>query len=366
MTGGAQSVATGGRPALEDLGFQTKEQLRARHYELSAEDDVLYWFSSSGSTGDPVVYPWTAADQRVADQTVRRAHAGLEPMPGATAFVIAPTGLPGMWHHMDRQLHNLGLTTAFPGLAPGGILHLMERLQPRLLMSLPLVLSRLGEVHARTGGRPLRDGLLFAGGDVLSKARRGRIESLWGLPLKNFYGLSEVFGPLTSASDSDGVLTWQAEEVFVEILDPLTFRPVEPGETGVAVLTTSWIRPASLVRYWTGDCFRLVGWSAPGRPRFEMRGREQVRLPGLKPAWFPVDIDDALLSDTAVGNEWVLTARPGGMLLTVEASGALDTLDPLTVAGVARMFDGPLDWLAVAPGTLDRSIPKLAVAGLPV
>jgi phenylacetate-CoA ligase len=352
-----------GTPSWQNLEFQTKEDLRNRRYDLSAWTDVLYWFSSSGSTGDPVVYPWTEADQRIADATVRKAHSGLDPMLGATGFVIAPTGLPGMWYHMDRQLHSLGLTTVFPGVAPEGILNLMERLKPRLLISLPLVLGRLGELCAMAGRQPLSGSLLFAGGDVLSPARRRRIEALWGLPLKNFYGLSEIFGPLASEADDPSVLAWQAEEAFVEILDPITRQPVAPGETGVAVITTLWDRPASLVRYWTGDCFRLLGWLAPGRPCFEMRGRELVRLPSLKPDRFPVDVDEALLSDPAAGNEWTLADGSRELLLTIEAAARLDALDPRTLTKVEEMFELPIRWQAAPPGTLDRSIPKLAVSG---
>ena len=354
-----------GQSAWQDLGFQTKEDLRSRRYDLSAWPDVLYWFSSSGSTGDPVIYPWTAADQKIADAAVRKVHAGLDPMRGATGFVIAPTGLPGMWYHMDRQLHSLGLATVFPGVgSPERILELTERLQPRLLISLPMVLSRLGELRVLSGSdrAPLSGGMLFAGGDVLAPARRHRIEALWGASLQNFYGLSEVFGPLAGESDGSDALVWQADEVFVEILDPVTRQPVGPGETGVAVLTTLWDRPASLVRYWTGDCFRLLEWLAPGRPRFAMRGREQVRLPGLKADSFPIDVDQVLLSDPAAANEWTLSAKSGELVLTVETAAGLDGFNKETFEKVGALFELPVRWQAAPPGSLDRSVPKLAVS----
>lgn len=345
----------------QEFGFQTKEHLRTRRYDLEPADDVLYWFSSSGSIGDPVVYPWTAADQQIADRTVAKAHARLPMMRGATGFVIAPTGLPGMWHHMDRQLHQLGLATVFPGIAPDRILSLMATLRPRLLISLPLVLSRLGEAHVMAGGPRFEDGVLFAGGDVLSPARRGRIEGLWRAPLRNFYGLSEVFGPLAGESEEGDGLEWNADEVQIEILDPRTLRQVQPGETGIAVLTTMWKRPASLERYWTGDCFRLLRWSSPGHPVFEMRGREQVRLPGLKTECFPVEVDDALLSDPAAGNEWRITEQTEELLLSLETN-ALDAIDRQTVTRVEAMFDRRIRWQAASHGALDRSVPKLAVA----
>jgi phenylacetate-CoA ligase len=342
--------------------FQTKEDLRRRRYDLSAWSDVEHWFSSSGSTGDPVLYPWTAADQKVADATMRRAHADLAPMPGGTGLIIAPTGLPGMWYHMTRQLRSLGLTTALPGVVPHHIFNLIEQLAPRLLISLPLVLSRLGEIHAATGRHRMSGGLLFSGGDVLSPARRRRIETMWGVSLKNFYGLSEVFGPL--ASETDGTFVWQADDVRVEILDPVTAEPVPVGETGIAVLTTLWERPASLTRYWTGDCFRLLEWLAPGRPRFEMRGREAVRLPALNAGWFPVDVDHAVLSDPAAGNEWMVRASDETIVITVESASGVEAFDRQTFTAVREMFEQPVRWETAAPGSLDRSIPKLAVGGL--
>jgi phenylacetate-CoA ligase len=345
----------------ERLEFQTKEDLRRRRYDLSAWNDVEHWFSSSGSTGAPVLYPWTSADQKIADATVLRAHAGLAPMPGATGLVIAPTGLPGMWHHMTRQLRSLGLATALPGTVPEHVFNLIEQLLPRVLISLPLVLSRLGELHARSGRNPMTGGFLFSGGDVLSLARQRRIEAMWGASVKNFYGLSEVFGPLASQQEDSGALAWHAEEVSVEILDPLSAEPVAPGETGVAVLTTLWDRPASLTRYWTGDCFRLLEWLAAGRPLFEMRGRETVRLPALKAEWFPVDVDQAVLSDPAAGNEWTVRATADEVLLIVECASGVEALDPRTLSAVDAMFDCPVRWRATELGSIDRFVPKLAV-----
>jgi phenylacetate-CoA ligase len=231
-------------------------------------------------------------------------------------------------------------------------------------MSLPLVLSRLGEIHAGTGRHLMSDGALFSGGDVLSPARRRRIEAMWGVPLRNFYGLSEVFGPLASEKDDSGTFVWQAEEVRVELLDPVTAEPVSVGQTGIAVLTTLWERPASLTRYWTGDCFRLLEWLAPGRPLFEMRGREKVRLPALKPELFPVDVDQAVLSDPAAGNEWTLRASPDQILLTVESASGVEAFDRQTLSMIGEMFEQPVLWQTATPGSLDRSIPKLAVGSV--
>lgn len=365
QTPGVEEIKTLIRtPAWSKIPFMDKEALRARTYDPAHFPDTLHWFSSSGSTGTPVLYPWTTGDERVADATVKKIHAENKFPSGITAFIIAPTGLPGMWYHMDRQLRGLGLATVFPGVdSPDGILDLIQRLNPRVLISLPLVLSRLGELRAfrAVQGMPV-EAQLFSGGDVLSEARRNRIEQIWGASLKNFYGLSEVFGPLASESESRDALVWQAEEVFVEILDPITRQPVGEGETGVAVITTLWNRPASLVRYWTGDCFRLVRWQSAGCPVFQMRGRQDLHWPGLLPGVFPVDIDEALLADPAAGNEWTARCENEAIVLNVETADGIDSLDQRTRSSIDRKFHLPVHLISAKPGSLDRSTPKLGVS----
>lgn len=307
------------------------------------------------------MYPWTEDDDAVARETLKKIHAQDEKARGATALVIAPTGLPGMWHHMDRQLRGLGYATIFPGVeSVERIFNLIERLRPRLIISLPLVLSRLGEIRAQFSSAQLAAGAtLFSGGDVISESRRARIESMWDAKLKNFYGLSEAFGPLAGELDDRATLAWQADLVRVEILNPATNEAAQEGETGVAVITTLWERPASLVRYWTGDRFRLIRWLDEGRPLFQMRGREQMRLLAPGPGVFAVDVGNIILADPAAGNEWAIKTGSDGAIITVETAATLDAFDHQTLRNLERLFRDPVRLKAVATGALSRGIPKL-------
>lgn len=291
---------------------------------------------------------------------VERAHAQLPTVPPGAGIVIAPVGLPGMWHHMTKQLQQLGLAVVLPGVdSPLAILDLVEQLRPSVLISLPLVLSRLAELSQSRGGASLHpEAQVFTGGDVLSEARRSRLASLWGAPVTDYYGISEVFGPLATRDSDSSTMYWQAPEVAVEIHDHAG-RNVEPGETGVAVISTQWRRPAQLVRYWTGDCFRLIRWIQPGVPAFEMRGREG-RVAGLRAGSFVVDVDEVLLADPAVLNEWKMVQEDtGGFVLQIEATGQIagDTERLLD-----HHFEAPPRIDIVEPGSLDRSLPKLGVA----
>ena len=354
----------------KDLPFLHKEDLRRREYHIVENNHVLHWFSSSGSTAEPVIYPWTVHDEVVACRSLAAVHDLSEKRSQGVGLVIAPTGMPGMWFHMDRQLRYLGLATAFPDVkSADSVLGLIETLSPKVLASLPFIMSRLGELYRlRHPEMSYRPEAIICAGDVLSAARRKKISELWECPVRNFYGLSEIYGPLACDADADGLALcwqdWHTPEVFIEVLDPLTKQPIEPGGTGIAVATTLWDRPASLVRYWTGDIFELQGWLEPGRPRFRICGREAFRLPGAVDGVYPVDLDEVLLSYPAAGNEWGITLQGDEVRITLEANDLEAGVTKDLAEAVQAMFLLHTKVELTAPGSLPRKQVKLG-AGFP-
>lgn len=98
-------------------------------------------------------------------------------------------------------------------------------------------------------------------------AIRKRIETAWGAKLYDHHGMTEV-GPVTyQDNDAPGALRIAAEAFLVEVIDPQTTQPVEPGSEGELVLTTLKRTACPLLRYRTGDLvkqdpddpMRLVG-----------------------------------------------------------------------------------------------------------
>lgn len=84
-------------------------------------------------------------------------------------------------------------------------------------------------------------------------AVRQRIESAWGAKLYDHHGMTEV-GPVTyQDNDHPGALRIAAGAFLVEVIDPQTCRPVEPGSEGELVLTTLMRSACPLLRYRTGD-----------------------------------------------------------------------------------------------------------------
>jgi len=346
--------------------FMTKEHLREMNYKIGSNSDVMHWFSSSGTTGLPVVYPWTYQDEECALRSLKRIHPKEKFSRGGSALIIAPTGLPSMWAHMHRQLSFMGYATVFPGIdSPKRLLNLIPHIKPTLLMSLPLALTRLGELWQFSGGdHSVHPETIFVAGDVLSPARRDRLSSIWNAQVHNFYGISEIFGPLAAETEDPSTFAWQAPEVHVEILDPVTMKPVNEGNTGVAIFTTLWERPAQLIRYWSGDLFKLVSWLAPGQPRFIAKGRQQISLPGIKNGTYPVDIDQILLSDSSLGTEWTAELQSDRVTIFCESTNSIEEVCPQTLQLLENSFSIPVHLQIVSPGYLDRSRQKLGLPNL--
>ena len=90
-------------------------------------------------------------------------------------------------------------------------------------------------------------------------AVRERIESAWGAKLYDHHGMTEV-GPVTYQDNTPGspsVCLRIADGAFlVEVIDPQTTQPVDPGNEGELVLTTLKRTACPLLRYRTGDLVR--------------------------------------------------------------------------------------------------------------
>lgn len=103
-----------------------------------------------------------------------------------------------------------------------------------------------------------------------------RIEALWGCPLQEGYGSTQLVG-FGASTCADGVLgkkggrglmhLFEFETLF-EVLDPATQQPVASGETGELVVTNLAIEGSPVTRFRTGDAARFVSCrdTGSGRP----------------------------------------------------------------------------------------------------
>lgn len=147
---------------------------------------------------------------------------------------------------LDRLAAPLGL----PGKAP----------QITHVSSSASYLSALVEAAEQGGWRPADFGLesIAVGGEVLSDPLRRRAEAVLGAPVTTSYLMTETV-PSGGTPCSQGHLHHTTEFGHLEVLDPQTWEPTQPGDVGTMVHTpyVPYRECTLLLRYATGDLVRL-------------------------------------------------------------------------------------------------------------
>jgi len=300
---------------LTKLPFTTKEELRQSapmdRAFLKDSTGIAFFFSSSGTTGMRTLYPLSRKDIVVFEEVASRIMRRVGIKPGDIALVLSPFGMSAMGYYMTSQYLTVGA-----GVVPLGITSFediakaLKTFPVTAMATLPIVVSRLSEflTYKYKGISFLKHMRQFhLGGDYLSDARRQRIEEYWKADCLNFYGLSEIFGPIAGECPEKDGLHLAADYILTEVIDPETKEPVSDGEVGVAVYTTLWDKGAPLLRFWSDDCVALTYERCRcGRtsPRIYYKGR-LTNSPIIKgKRIFIKDIEETLLSFPELGNEW--------------------------------------------------------------
>lgn len=301
----------------EELPFTWKGDLRdAYPLGLMAvpQEQIIRIHSSSGTTGTPVVIPYTKKD--VDDWAVQfsRCYA----MAGVTAADrVQITPGYGLWTAgigFQAGAERLG-AMAVP-MGPGNTekqLQMMIDLHTTVLCATSSYALLLAEEIARRGLKDqisLKKGII--GSERWGEKMRRRISQELGIQLYDIYGLTEIYGPGIgiSCGENSGIHYWD-DYVYIEIVDPVTGKVLPDGEIGEIVITTLQKEGAPLLRYRTHDLSRIL----PGRcacgsryPRLDtIMGRtdDMIKVKGVN--IFPSQIEELLSSIAGVSSEYRLT-----------------------------------------------------------
>ncbi|NTV79328.1 MAG: phenylacetate--CoA ligase, partial [Clostridiales bacterium] len=251
-----------GMNCLEDfwkLPFTWKGDLRdAYPLGLMAvpEEEIVRIHSSSGTTGIPVIIPYTQKD--VDDWAIMFARcyetAGITKMDR-----IHVTPGYGLWTAgigFQNGAEKLGAMVIPMG--PGNTdkqLKMMIDLKSTVLCATSSYALLLAEEIAK---REIGDKIFLKKGVIGSERwgekMRKRIASELGVQLYDIYGLTEVYGPgiAISCDEEDGMHYWD-DYIYIEIVNPKTGEVVPDGELGEIVITTLQKEGAPLIRYRTHD-----------------------------------------------------------------------------------------------------------------
>ncbi len=319
---------------LERLPFTTKDDLR-EHYPLGLmavpEEEVVRIHSSSGTTGKPIVVPYTAGDVAAWAEMMARCLT----MAGVTSrdrVQITPGY--GLWTAgIGFQAGVEKISAMAVPTGPGNTekqLEMMVDLQTTVLIGTSSYGLLLAEEVSRRGLREkiaLKRGIF--GSERWGEKIRSRIESLLGIETFDIYGLTEVYGPgiAIDCPAHTGLHFWHDHLLF-EVIDPASGRQLPPGVEGELVITTLTKEGMPLLRYRTRDITAILPHPCPCGSPYPLIGRvlgrtdDMVKVKGVN--IYPGQLDHVIKETAGVLGEYqlVLTRDDGKERVLVRAEGS--------------------------------------------
>ena len=339
------------------LPFVDKAELRNAYplgIQAAEDEEIVRIHSSSGTTGKPVIIPYTAKDvddwaamfARCYETAGIGFQAGCEKL-GAMAVPMGPG-------NTEKQLQ------------------MMQDLRTTVICATSSYALLLAEEINKRGLKDkicLKKGVI--GSERWSDKKREYIANELGIELYDIYGLTEIYGPGigVNCSDQTGMHYWD-DYIYVEIIDPVTGENVEDGEEGEIVITTLVKEGAPLLRFRTHDLSRIIpGECSCGSryPRLDtIRGRsdDMFKVHGVN--MFPSQVEELLGTVDGVSSEYKIDIAHDDdknrdiIMLTVEAEGRVSfdrTAETIKALFKSKMSVTP-KVVVVSVGTLPRSEKK--------
>lgn len=298
----------------ETLPFTTKQDLRDSYpmgMQCVPNNKIVRVHSSSGTTGTPVILPYSRQDLEDWAVMMERCYqlagvtdedriqitpgfglwtAGLGFQAGAEKLgaMVIPTGA----GNTDRQLQ------------------LMRDLNASVLIGT----SSYGLVIAEeVDKRGLRDEIhlkrAIFGSERWGDKIRERIYETLGIEFFDIYGLTEIYGPGIAIDCHEHTgMHYFNDYIYCEIIDPATGKVLPDGEQGELVITTFRKEAAPLVRYRTRDITRIIPGECPcGSPfprldRIVGRSDDMIKIKGTN--IYPSQVEEILKSIPGFSSEY--------------------------------------------------------------
>jgi phenylacetate-CoA ligase len=324
---------------------------------------------SSGTTGNPILNPYTVADVAQWGEVMARclAAAGVtrEDVVQITPSFGLFTGGFGFHYGAER------LGAMIVPVGAGRTLLQLTLLRDLGVTVLPAIATyplRLIEV-ARDSGfdlGSLKLRVAILGSEMWSDELRARIDRELRLTSYDIMGMTETGGPglgIDCAARA-GLHVWE-DHYFVEIVDPVSGAARSDGVEGELVVSTLTRQGLPLVRYRTHDLTRVVARTRCdcGRTMLRvdrLRGRtdDMVIYKGVN--FYPRQVETLLLRTAGLGPEYqiVLDSDGGGERMTV----VVETEPGGDAAAVGHLRRELHDLLSLSPeirlcaaGTLERA-----------
>ncbi len=261
-----ESVA-GGIDSLADvtaLPFTTAEDLREHGAEMlcvsQSQISRVVTLNTSGTLGEPKRLWFTAEDQMLTMDFFRIGMSDLVGK-GDKVLILLPGERPGSVGDL--------LARALAGMGVGAIVHgIVQDLDEALraahdekvdsIVGIPVQVLALARYSILSGQNPLNVKSVLLSTDFAAKSLVREVERIWKCRVFDHYGMTEMgLGGGVECTAHAGYHLREAD-LYFEIIDPDTGKPVPDGHEGEIVFSTLTRRGMPLIRYRTGDFSRFL------------------------------------------------------------------------------------------------------------
>ncbi len=273
---------------------------------------VVEMHMSSGSTGTPVIMPYTAADLAQWAECMARCYRMAGGLPGDGVQITPLFGLFnggfGMYH--GARAAGLFVIPAGPGNTQRQV-RLARDLKTRILTGVVSYGVRIIEVMEEMGEKLPDLEIGIFGAEAFSESMKKRISEGLGIEVFDIYGMTETGGVGTLGQDCpahDGLHVWE-DQYLLEVVDPITGEAVVDGETGELVVTALNREALPVIRFRTADLTRVISRERCECGRTHLRiapitGRidDMIIVKGVN--FFPKQVEQTLMGIKGVGSNY--------------------------------------------------------------
>ncbi|MCE5340357.1 MAG: phenylacetate--CoA ligase [Planctomycetaceae bacterium] len=297
---------------IEKLPFTNKETFRESYpINLCCVDksQLAEMHMSSGSTGTPVVMPYTLADLAQWADCMARCYYMAGAAKGDTVQITPSFGLFnggfGMYH--GARAAGLFIIPAGAGNTQRQI-KLAKDFKTKVLTGVVSYGIRIMEVMTEMKEElpDLKIGIF--GAEIFTESMKKKIESGLGIETFDIYGMTETGGVGTLGMDCpahNGIHVWE-DHYYIEVLDKETNKPVKDGQFGELTITSLTRQALPVIRFRTGDLSKIISREKCSCGRTHVRiasitGRVDDMLIVKGVNFFPRQVEQALMQIPGVG-----------------------------------------------------------------
>ena len=364
---------------LEKLPFLTKQDLR-NFYPFglicTEIDEIVEVHASSGTTGKPVVGPYTNNDVELWGEVMARSlwangvrkEDRLQNSYGYGLFTGA--------HGFEKGAEKIGsmVITISSGNTRRQI-NIMKDFSSTVLACTPSYSMYIAEVAEEMGLDPINDFNIKIGcfgAEAWSDEMRKNIENRWNMIAHEHYGLTEIIGPGIVSECNEKHLHINADHFLCEVIDPKTNETLAPGEEGELVFTTLTKEAFPMLRFRTRDLAIYdeikcnCGRTLPIQSRIIGRSDDMMKVKGV--IVFPSQIEDALMRVEGISDNYQIIKTTKGNItsLSIEVEpteerykmGHIDDFEKMAEKEIFTILNLNVPVKAIKPKTIPRSTGK--------